>query len=145
MPEPAVAAGQIGGGKTVGGIESDFDRRGGREIRTEAGAGLPIEHGERTDDDRSDRQLVFLQDDQADARAGPGIDAIPAEELLHRRGVVFLIGEAELGREDAEAARVPPTPTGDEHHAEQQAHQRRGEATEPRMPEDELQHEGEGR
>ncbi len=54
MPKPAITAGQVGGGKTVGGVERDFNRRIGRKIGTEPGAGLSIEDGERADDDRGD-------------------------------------------------------------------------------------------
>ncbi len=106
---------------------------------------MTVERGKRAHDHRGDRQFVFLQDHEADTTAGRGVDAIPAEERLHRRGVMRLIGPTEIVGQDAEAARIPPSPGGDQRDAEQKAHQRRGEATEPGMPEEELQHEGEGR
>ncbi len=56
-----------------------------------------------------------------------------------------LVGQTEIGGEDAEAARIQPAPGGDQRNAEQQAKHRRGETTEPRMAEEELQHVGEGR
>ena len=88
---------------------------------------------------------MFLQDHEADTTAGRGVDAVPAEERLHRRGVMRFVGPSEIVGQGAEAARIPPTPAGDEREAEQQAEQSGGEATEPRMPEEELLHEGEGR
>ena len=141
----AVAAGQIGRREAVRGGEGHLDGAGGRQVRAEARAGLPIESGERAHRDRGDRQLVLLEDDEADAAAGGGIDTIPAEELLHRDGVMRLVGLTEIVGEGAETARIPPAPGGDQRDAEEKAHQRRGEATEPGMLEEELQHEGEGR
>ena len=88
---------------------------------------------------------MFLKDDETDASAGGGVDAIPAEELFYRERIVRLIGLTEIFGEGAEAARVPPAPGGDQRNAEQQAKHRRGETTEPRMAEEELQHVGEGR
>ncbi len=145
MPKPAITAGQVGGGKTVRRGEGHLDGAGGRQVRAEAQTGLPIESGERAHRDRGDRQLMFLEDDKANAAAGGSIDAIPAEELLHRNCVMRLVSLTKIGREDAETARIPPAPGGDHCDAEQQAKQRRGEAAKPRMPEEELQHEGEGR
>ena len=141
----AVASGQIGGRQAVRGSESHLDSPGGRQVRTEARARLPIESGERTHRDRVHRQLIFLQDDEADTTAGSRIDAVPAEEPLHRDRVMRLVGLTKIFGEGAETARIPPAPGGDEHQAEQKARHRGEEATEPRMPEEELQHEGEGR
>jgi hypothetical protein len=141
----AVAAGQIGGGETIGRGVDHLDRARRRQVGAETRADLAIESSERTDRDRGHRQLVFLEDDETDATARGGVDAVPAEQLLHRGGVVRLVSPAEILGEDAQAARVPPTPGGDEREAERQPDQRRREATEPRMPEEELQHEGEGR
>jgi hypothetical protein len=140
-----VAAGQVGGRKAVRGGEGDFDGPGGRQVRAKTRAGLPVESGERAHRDRSDRKLVLLQDDEADTAAGGGVDAVPAEELLHRDRVVRLVGQTKIVGQGAETARIPPAPDGDQRGAEQKPDQRRGEATEPRMPEEELQHEGEGR
>jgi len=109
----AVAAGQIGGREAVRGREGDLDGPGRREIRTKARARLPIESGERTDRDRLYRQLVFLQDDEADAAASGGVDAIPTEELLHRDRVVRLVGLTKICGERAETVRIPPAPGGD--------------------------------
>ena len=88
---------------------------------------------------------MLLQDDEADATAGGGVDAVPAEELLHRDRVMRLVGLTEIVSEGAETARIPPAPSGDQRDTEQKADQRRGEATKPRMTKEELQHEGEGR
>ena len=141
----AVAAGQIGGRQTVRGGEGHLDAPGRRQVGAKPWAGLTIESGERAHYDGVHRQLVFLQDDKADATAGGRVDAVPAEEPLHRGSVMRLIGLPEIVGEGTEAARIPPTPNGDQRDAEQKARQRRGEATKPRMPEEELQHEGEGR
>ncbi len=141
----AVAAGQIGGRKAVRGGEGHLDGTLGRQIRAEPRSGLPIESRERAHDDRGDRELVFLEDDETDAGAGGGVDAIPAKESLHRGGVMRLVGQTEISGKDAEAARIPRAPGGDQRNAEQQAEYRRGETTEPRMAEEELQHVGEGR
>ena len=141
----AISAGQIGRREAVRGGEGHLDGAGGRQVRAEARARLPVESSERAHRDRGDWELILLKDDEADTAAGGGIDAIPAEELLHREGVMRLVGLTEIIGEGTETARIPPAPSGDQRDAEQKAHQRRGEATEPRMPEEELQHEGEGR
>lgn len=141
----AVAAGQIGGRKAVRGGEGHLDGAVGRQIRAEPRSGLPIESRERAGGDRGDRQFVLLQDDKADATAGGGVDAVPAEELLHGDGVMRLVGLTEIIGEGAETARIPPAPSGDQRDAKQKANQRRGETAKPRMAEEELQHVGEGR
>ena len=141
----AISACQVGGGQAIRGGEGHLNGAGGRQVRAEARAGLPIESGERAHRDRGDRQLMLLKDDEADAATGGGVDAVPAEELLHRDRVMRLVGLTEIVGEGAEAARIPPAPGGDQRGAEQKPEQRRGEATEPGMPEEELQHEGEGR
>lgn len=141
----AVAAGQISGGEAVRGGESHLDRAGRGEVRAEGRSGLSIEGVERARRDRGDRKFVFLQDDEADAAAGGRVDAVPAEELFHRDRVMRLVGLTQIVGEGAEAARIPPAPGGDQREAQQEPDDRRGEATEPRMPEEELQHEGEGR
>ena len=141
----AVAAGQIGGRKAVRGGEGHLNGAVGRQIRAEPRSGLPIESRERAGGDRGDWQFVLLQDDKADAAAGIGVDAVPAEELLHRDCVMRLVGLTEIVGEGAETARIPPAPSGDQRDAEQKANQRRGDATKPGKAEEELQHVGEGR
>ncbi len=141
----AVAAGQIRGRKAVRGGEGHLDGAGGRQIRAEPRSSLPIESGERARGDQGDRQFVLLQDDETDTAAGGGVDAVPAEELFHRERVMRLVSLPEFVGEGAETARIPPAPSGDQRDTEQKADQRCGEATEPRMLEEELQHEGEGR
>ncbi len=145
MTEPTVAPGQEGGGEAVGRVIGDFDLGIRRQVGAQARPGLAVERGKRAHDHRGDRQFVFLQDHEADTAAGRRVDAVPAEERLHRRGVMRLVGAAKIVGQGAESARVPPTPAGDQRDAEQKADQRRGETTEPGMPEEELQHEGEGR
>ena len=108
-----IAPGQIGGRKTVRGGEGDFDSAGGRQVRAEAWADLPIKSGERADRDRVDWQLVLLQDDETDAPAGGGVDTVPAEELLHGDRVTRLVGLTEIVGKGTETARVPPTPAND--------------------------------
>jgi len=88
---------------------------------------------------------MLLKDDEADTAARGGVDAVPAEELFHRTRVMRLVSLTEIVGEGAQAARVPPAPSSDQRDAEQKADQRRGKATEPRLLEEELQHEGEGR
>ena len=39
---------------------------------------------------------MLLQDDEADAAAGSGIDAVPAEELFHGDRVMRLVGLTEI-------------------------------------------------
>ncbi len=140
-----VAAGQIGGGEAVCGGEGHLDGAGGRQVGAETRADLPIKGGERADRDRVDRQNMLLEDDEADAAARGGVDAVPAEELFHRTRVMRLVSLTEIVGEGAQAARIPPAPGGDQRDAKQKASQRRGEAAEPGMPEEELLHEGEGR
>ncbi len=141
----AVTAGQIGSGEAVRGGEGHLDGAGWRQVRAEAWADLPIKGGEGADRDRVDRQRVLLQDDETDTAAGGRIDAVPAEELLHGDRVVRLVGLTEIVGQGAEAPRIPPAPSGDQRDAEQKPEQRRRETAKPRMAEEELQHEGEGR
>jgi len=140
-----VTAGQVSGREAVRRGEGHLDGAGRRQVRAETGTWLAVDERERTDGDGGHREFVFLKDDETDASAGGGVDAIPAEELFYRERIVRLIGLTEIVGEGAEAARVPPAPGGEQRDAEQKAGQRRGEATEPGMPEEELQHEGEGR
>ena len=88
---------------------------------------------------------MLLQDDETDTAAGGRVDTVPAEELLHGDCVVRLVGLTEIVGQGAEAPCIPPAPSGDQRDAEQKPEQRRREATKPRMAEEELQHEGEGR
>ena len=109
----AISAGQVGGRKAVRGGEGDFNRAGGRQVRAETRAGLPIKGGERAHHDRGDGQFVLLQDDEADAAAGSGVDAIPAEELFHGDRVMHLVGLTEIIGQGAETACIPPAPAND--------------------------------
>ena len=111
MAKP-VAASQVGGRKAVRGGEGDFDRASGRQVRAETWADLPIKSGERADRDRGDRQLMLLQDDEADAAAGSGIDAVPAEELFHGDRIMRLVGLTEIIGQGAKTPRIPPAPDG---------------------------------
>jgi len=88
---------------------------------------------------------MLLQDDETDAAAGSSVDAVPAEELFHGDRVMRLVGLTEIVGQGAETARIPPAPGGDQRGAEQKPEQRRRETAKPRMAEEELQHEGEGR
>jgi hypothetical protein len=76
---------------------------------------------------------------------GGGVDTVPAKELLHGDRVMRLVGLTEIVGQGAETARIPPAPGGDQRGAEQKPEQRRRETAKPRMAEEELQHEGEGR
>ena len=58
-----------------------------------------------------------MEDDETDTPAGGGIDAVPAEELLHRDGVMCLVGLTEIIGEGTETARIPPAPNGDQRDA----------------------------
>ena len=113
----AVSAGQIGRREAVRGGEGHLDGAGGRQVRAEARAGLPVESGERAHRDRGDRELILLEDDETDTAAGGGIDAVPAEELLYRDGVMRLVGLTEIIGEGTETARIPPSPNGDQRDA----------------------------
>lgn len=141
----AVAAGQIGCREAICGGEGHLDGARRRQVRAEARADLPIESGERAHRDRGDWQLVLLEDDETDTTAGGGVDAVPAEELFHRERVMRLVSLPEFVGKGAETARIPPAPGGDQRDAEQKAEQGRGEATKPRLLEEEWRHEGEGR
>jgi len=132
MTEKPVAPDEIGGGKTIGRGEGHLDDRVRGQVRAQARAWLAIEGQQRPDDDGSDGQLVFLLDDQTQAGARGGVDPLPAEQVLDRGGVAAGEGRAEFFGQHADGTSLPPRPDGDQQEAEQQAEDRREDATEPR-------------
>ena len=132
MAEEPVATDEVGGGKTVGRGEGHLDDGVRRQVRAQARTGLPVIGGQRTDDDGGHGQLVFLLDDETQAGARGGVDPFPAEQILDRGGVTAGEGRAEFFGQHAHGARLPPRPDGHQQEAEQQAEDRREDATEPR-------------
>ena len=132
MAEKPVASDEVGGGKTISRGEGHLDDGIGGQVRAQAGAGLTVEGQERADHDGSDGQLVLLLDDEAQAGARGGVDPFPAEQLFDRRGVAAGEGLTEFCGQHAHGMRPPPRPDGDQQEAEQQAEDRREEATGPR-------------
>ncbi len=132
MAEKPVAPGEVGGGQTIGRGEGHFDDGVGGQVRTQAGTGLTVISGQRAHDDGSHRQFVFLLDDEAETGARGGVDPLPAEQVLDRRGVTTGEGRAQIFGQHGHGMRLPPRPDRHQQEAERQAEDRREGATEPR-------------